>query len=178
MSWGPSFNFSIWYIELHGIEDPDVVQPCLNWYSKVQTCQHAFSEIGTPYSQNPNATLFFRIEMVLPSCLISVCSGCSTENRKPSAFAWNTSDSITTQRPSSRCRRRLGSLWNTPCSLTCTTGSSCRETSTPARSSSTKLWEVANPVREESVGVSLAFCACVAEVWASEASSLPPRWFV
>lgn len=35
MSWGPSFNFSIWYIELHGIEEPDVVQPCLNWYSKV-----------------------------------------------------------------------------------------------------------------------------------------------
>lgn len=35
MSWGPSFNFSIWYIELHGIEDPEVVQPCLNWYSKV-----------------------------------------------------------------------------------------------------------------------------------------------
>uniref|UniRef100_A0A671NHU4 Muskelin-like n=2 Tax=Sinocyclocheilus anshuiensis TaxID=1608454 RepID=A0A671NHU4_9TELE len=34
MSWGPSFNFSIWYIELHGKEDPDVVQPCLNWYSK------------------------------------------------------------------------------------------------------------------------------------------------
>ncbi|KAJ0015348.1 hypothetical protein NQD34_008968 [Periophthalmus magnuspinnatus] len=34
MSWGPSFNFSIWFIELHGIEDPDVVQPCLNWYSK------------------------------------------------------------------------------------------------------------------------------------------------
>ncbi|CAG5927233.1 unnamed protein product [Menidia menidia] len=34
MSWGPSFNFSIWYVELHGIEDPDVVQPCLNWYSK------------------------------------------------------------------------------------------------------------------------------------------------
>uniref|UniRef100_A0A3Q3NE02 Muskelin 1, intracellular mediator containing kelch motifs n=1 Tax=Mastacembelus armatus TaxID=205130 RepID=A0A3Q3NE02_9TELE len=34
MSWGPSFNFSIWYIELHGVEDPDVVQPCLNWYSK------------------------------------------------------------------------------------------------------------------------------------------------
>lgn len=38
MSWGPSFNFSIWYIELHGIEDPDVVQPCLNWYSKVSSC--------------------------------------------------------------------------------------------------------------------------------------------
>ncbi|KAG2460382.1 MKLN1 protein, partial [Polypterus senegalus] len=34
MSWGPSFNFSIWYVELHGISEPDVVQPCLNWYSK------------------------------------------------------------------------------------------------------------------------------------------------
>ncbi|RXM28953.1 Muskelin [Acipenser ruthenus] len=34
MSWGPSFNFSIWYVELHGIDEPDVVQPCLNWYSK------------------------------------------------------------------------------------------------------------------------------------------------
>lgn len=39
MSWGPSFNFSIWYIELHGIEDPDVVQPCLNWYSKVSVLE-------------------------------------------------------------------------------------------------------------------------------------------
>lgn len=35
LSWGPSFNFSIWYVELSGIDDPDVVQPCLNWYSKV-----------------------------------------------------------------------------------------------------------------------------------------------
>lgn len=35
LSWGPSFNFSIWYVELNGIDDPDVVQPCLNWYSKV-----------------------------------------------------------------------------------------------------------------------------------------------
>uniref|UniRef100_A0A674J1W4 Muskelin 1 n=1 Tax=Terrapene triunguis TaxID=2587831 RepID=A0A674J1W4_9SAUR len=34
LSWGPSFNFSIWYVELNGIDDPDVVQPCLNWYSK------------------------------------------------------------------------------------------------------------------------------------------------
>ncbi|XP_048465952.1 muskelin [Rhincodon typus] len=35
MSWGPSFNFSIWYVELHGIDEPDIVQPCLNWYSKM-----------------------------------------------------------------------------------------------------------------------------------------------
>ncbi|KAI2547947.1 MKLN1 isoform 8 [Pan troglodytes] len=34
LSWGPSFNFSIWYVELSGIDDPDIVQPCLNWYSK------------------------------------------------------------------------------------------------------------------------------------------------
>lgn len=38
LSWGPSFNFSIWYVELNGIDDPDVVQPCLNWYSKVGLC--------------------------------------------------------------------------------------------------------------------------------------------
>nr|4PQQ_A Chain A, Muskelin [Mus musculus] len=31
LSWGPSFNFSIWYVELSGIDDPDIVQPCLNW---------------------------------------------------------------------------------------------------------------------------------------------------
>uniref|UniRef100_A0A8V5GVD8 Uncharacterized protein n=1 Tax=Melopsittacus undulatus TaxID=13146 RepID=A0A8V5GVD8_MELUD len=34
LSWGPSFNFSIWYAELNGIDDPDVVQSCLNWYTK------------------------------------------------------------------------------------------------------------------------------------------------
>uniref|UniRef100_A0A8C5P2A1 Muskelin N-terminal domain-containing protein n=1 Tax=Jaculus jaculus TaxID=51337 RepID=A0A8C5P2A1_JACJA len=34
LSWGPSFNFSIWYFELSGIDDPDVVQPSLNWYSQ------------------------------------------------------------------------------------------------------------------------------------------------
>lgn len=49
MSWGPSFNFSIWYIELHGIEEPDVVQPCLNWYSKVSLPlrrTHSHTQLG------------------------------------------------------------------------------------------------------------------------------------
>ncbi|KAL4827363.1 hypothetical protein H8958_021814 [Nasalis larvatus] len=51
LSWGPSFNFSIWYVELSGIDDPDVVQPCLNWYSKeaIRLClkhfrQHNYTE--------------------------------------------------------------------------------------------------------------------------------------
>ncbi|XP_049964033.1 muskelin isoform X1 [Schistocerca serialis cubense] len=32
-SWGPSFNFSIWFVELCGIDDWDVVKPCLDWYN-------------------------------------------------------------------------------------------------------------------------------------------------
>ena len=35
-SWGPSFNFSIWYVELTGTEDPDVVKRCMNWYNTVR----------------------------------------------------------------------------------------------------------------------------------------------
>ncbi|KAK3101684.1 hypothetical protein FSP39_005447 [Pinctada imbricata] len=31
-AWGPCFNFSIWYIELHGKDDWEVVKPCLNWF--------------------------------------------------------------------------------------------------------------------------------------------------
>uniref|UniRef100_A0A8C4QGM5 Muskelin 1, intracellular mediator containing kelch motifs n=1 Tax=Eptatretus burgeri TaxID=7764 RepID=A0A8C4QGM5_EPTBU len=34
LSWGPSFNFSIWYVELQGIDDSEVVFPCLHWYTK------------------------------------------------------------------------------------------------------------------------------------------------
>ncbi|XP_044534950.1 muskelin [Gracilinanus agilis] len=57
LSWGPSFNFSIWYVELNGIDDPDVVQPCLNWYSKVGLnfktllCSRALSPKPTPRSR-------------------------------------------------------------------------------------------------------------------------------
>ncbi|XP_039250977.2 muskelin-like [Styela clava] len=32
LSWGSAFNFSIWYVELRGIEETEIVQPCLKWY--------------------------------------------------------------------------------------------------------------------------------------------------
>ncbi|XP_064633309.1 muskelin-like [Lineus longissimus] len=32
-SWGPSFNFSIWYMELSGVDDQHFVKPCMNWYN-------------------------------------------------------------------------------------------------------------------------------------------------
>jgi len=32
-SWGPSFNFSIWYVELVGTQDWEVVKPCIQWYN-------------------------------------------------------------------------------------------------------------------------------------------------
>ncbi len=34
-SHGPSFNFSIWYVELSGTDDPDTVKHCMNWYNQV-----------------------------------------------------------------------------------------------------------------------------------------------
>ncbi|PFX17036.1 Muskelin [Stylophora pistillata] len=33
MSWGPSFNFSIWFVELSGVDDPEIVQPSLTWFN-------------------------------------------------------------------------------------------------------------------------------------------------
>lgn len=32
-SWGPSFNFSIWYVELQGISDWNIVKPTMHWYN-------------------------------------------------------------------------------------------------------------------------------------------------
>lgn len=34
-SWGPSFNFSIWYVELTGIDSWDVVKKSLDWFNEV-----------------------------------------------------------------------------------------------------------------------------------------------
>lgn len=33
--WGPSFNFSIWFVELMGINDWNIVRPCLEWFNMV-----------------------------------------------------------------------------------------------------------------------------------------------
>ena len=35
LSHGPSFNFSIWYVQLMGIDNPDIVQPALLKYNMV-----------------------------------------------------------------------------------------------------------------------------------------------
>ncbi|KAI0218378.1 Muskelin [Lamellibrachia satsuma] len=54
-SWGNSFNFSVWYVALQGTDDPQVVKPCMNWYSTyrereaIRLClkhfrQHHYSE--------------------------------------------------------------------------------------------------------------------------------------
>ncbi|XP_043224158.1 muskelin-like [Amphibalanus amphitrite] len=32
-SWGPSFNYSIWYVELWGVDDHDTVLPHMNWFN-------------------------------------------------------------------------------------------------------------------------------------------------
>ena len=34
-SWGTSFNFSIWYVELSGIDKEGAVKPAIDWYKQV-----------------------------------------------------------------------------------------------------------------------------------------------
>ena len=38
MSHGPSFNFSIWFVELQGMNDQEIVEPSLAWFNTVSTC--------------------------------------------------------------------------------------------------------------------------------------------
>ena len=37
-SWGPSFNFSIWFVALNGVDDEEVVRPALEWHREVGRC--------------------------------------------------------------------------------------------------------------------------------------------
>ena len=39
MSWGPSFNFSIWFVELSGVDDLHIVEPSLTWFNTVRNLQ-------------------------------------------------------------------------------------------------------------------------------------------
>ena len=34
-SWGPSFNFSIWYVALAGDDSDDTVKPAIAWHEEV-----------------------------------------------------------------------------------------------------------------------------------------------
>lgn len=36
LSWGSSFNFSIWHVKLVGIDEPEIVKPCLEWVNMVK----------------------------------------------------------------------------------------------------------------------------------------------
>jgi len=45
-SWGHSFNFSIWYVELQGIDEPSIVKPCMNWYNTVSRLIRVISWFG------------------------------------------------------------------------------------------------------------------------------------
>jgi len=67
-AWGPSFNFSIWYVELIGNNNWDDVQPCMNWYNTyrereaVRLClkhfrQRNYTEAFQALSQKTNITL-------------------------------------------------------------------------------------------------------------------------
>ena len=34
-SWGNSFNFSIWYVEIHGVNNSEIVDPIIQQYQQV-----------------------------------------------------------------------------------------------------------------------------------------------
>lgn len=36
-SWGSCFNFSIWFVELKGVANAEIVEPALEWFKKVST---------------------------------------------------------------------------------------------------------------------------------------------
>lgn len=36
LSWGPSFNFSIWYLEFHGVDEPKLIRKVLFEYNMVR----------------------------------------------------------------------------------------------------------------------------------------------
>ncbi|XP_034941544.1 muskelin [Chelonus insularis] len=53
-SWGPSFNFSIWYVRLTGNDDPAIIKPCITWVNQylqneiLRLCMKHFRRIKQP----------------------------------------------------------------------------------------------------------------------------------
>ena len=46
LSWGPTFNYSIWYVELLGQDDPMYTSACLKDYNKVLRILNIFHCLG------------------------------------------------------------------------------------------------------------------------------------
>lgn len=57
LSWGPSFNFSIWYVELLGQDDPLLVRSSLRHYNMVSASLCA-AQIFVSLPNNANRTVF------------------------------------------------------------------------------------------------------------------------
>ncbi|KAK0090010.1 hypothetical protein PV325_004143 [Microctonus aethiopoides] len=53
-SWGPNFNFTIWYVRLMGNDDPAIVGPCINWMNQyihneiLRLCMKHFRRLEHP----------------------------------------------------------------------------------------------------------------------------------
>ncbi|CAE1255868.1 MKLN1 [Acanthosepion pharaonis] len=60
-AWGPSFNFSIWYIEIRGIDDTAAVKPCLNWYNMVGFSIYSLFFNDTPLLFFHSLLAFFKL---------------------------------------------------------------------------------------------------------------------
>lgn len=80
-AWGPSFNFSVWYVELHGMDDWKVVKPCMNWYNTVSFYNsHLLSVVHkfVPILFKCSIKISFKNKILIPfnnqnHILVSVC---------------------------------------------------------------------------------------------------------
>ena len=66
-SWGPSFNFSIWFVDLYGVNDPGFVLPCMNWYNTVSTVQATYSSMLSVATKHTEKVGNYGLELNLSS---------------------------------------------------------------------------------------------------------------
>ncbi|XP_012935580.1 muskelin isoform X1 [Aplysia californica] len=80
-AWGPSFNFSIWYVELIGNSRWEDVRPCMNWYNTyrereaIRLClkhfrQRCYTDAYEALSKKTNITLEHPIVTQLHTLLV------------------------------------------------------------------------------------------------------------
>ncbi|XP_035224067.1 muskelin-like isoform X2 [Stegodyphus dumicola] len=80
-SWGPSFNFSIWHVQLKGIEDWNIVKSCVSWFSyyrereAIRLClkhfrQHNYTEAFESLQKRTRVQLEDALLTKLHQCLV------------------------------------------------------------------------------------------------------------
>lgn len=118
-SWGPNFNFSIWHVQLHGIDQPSVVKPCMNWFNTVSSSSLYFWNDCLLISSWETRILNGLLCKFIPYAHIYFCV-ISSESGKLFACAWSISDSETTPTSLMPYWLKQKRPWSIRCWPTCT----------------------------------------------------------